>query len=82
MFLLGEHASVASFARFTLDLLSLGAPPGLLSAAFHAGQEEISHTQLCLDRAMHHSNEQYQGIEMKPLPTHHLEVSGNLTEVS
>src|SRR5690606_30816180 len=30
---LGEHASVASFARFVLDLAALGAPPELLGDA-------------------------------------------------
>ena len=31
-----EHASIASFARFTLELLALGAPANLLEAAQHA----------------------------------------------
>jgi len=43
-----EHASVAAFARLTLDLLALGAPPNLIEAAHRDGLDEIRHTQLCL----------------------------------
>lgn len=42
-----EHASVASFARFTLDLLALGAPAELLHGAQHAIADEIRHAELC-----------------------------------
>lgn len=41
-----EHASVASFARFSLDLLALGAPPELLAEAARAGADEIRHARL------------------------------------
>jgi hypothetical protein len=41
-----EHASVASFARFTLDLLATGAPPELLADAQRAGLDEIEHARL------------------------------------
>lgn len=42
---LAEHASVASFARFVLDLSALGAPPTLLAEATAAMQDEIRHAQ-------------------------------------
>ena len=42
-----EHASIASFARLTLELMSLGAPPDLLAAAQRAGLDEIEHARLC-----------------------------------
>ncbi len=42
-----EHASVASFARFALELLALGAPPDLLLATHKAAADEILHAQLC-----------------------------------
>jgi hypothetical protein len=42
-----EHASVASFARFTMDLLAFGAPPDLVEDAQHAGLDEVAHTRLC-----------------------------------
>jgi hypothetical protein len=44
---LGEHASVAAFARFILHLLSLGAPPELLRAAIRAMDDEVEHARLC-----------------------------------
>jgi hypothetical protein len=43
----GEHASVASFARFTLELLGLGAPAELVLDAQRAALDEIEHTRLC-----------------------------------
>lgn len=46
-----EHASVASFARHLLEMMSLGAPVTLLQAITRAQQDEVRHTQLCLQRA-------------------------------
>ncbi|MEZ4241641.1 MAG: ferritin-like domain-containing protein [Myxococcota bacterium] len=42
-----EHASIASFARFTLDLMRFGAPPALLADAHRAGLDEIAHARAC-----------------------------------
>jgi hypothetical protein len=41
-----EHASVASFARVSLELMALGAPPELLMACQRAGADEIEHARL------------------------------------
>ncbi|MGC4093824.1 MAG: hypothetical protein QM756_39160 [Polyangiaceae bacterium] len=46
-----EHASVAAFARFTLELLALGAPADLLDATQRALGDEIAHARLCFDLA-------------------------------
>ena len=46
-----EHASVAAFARLTLDLLALGAPPELLASAQRDALDEIRHTELCFSLA-------------------------------
>ena len=40
-----EHASIASFAQLTLDLLSVGAPPDLLEATQRATLDEIEHAR-------------------------------------
>lgn len=40
-----EHASIASFARFTLELLAFGAPPDLIVAAQDAARDEIDHAR-------------------------------------
>lgn len=40
-----EHASVAAFARFVLELLALGAPAGLVERAVRAQSDEIGHAE-------------------------------------
>jgi hypothetical protein len=52
-----EHASVASFARFALHLLGLGAPPELLVATTAAMQDETRHAQLCFALARRYGGE-------------------------
>jgi hypothetical protein len=42
-----EHASIAAFARFSLQLLSLGAPPELLERATSAMADETKHAKAC-----------------------------------
>ena len=46
-----EHASVAAFARFTLELVSLGAPAELVEGAQRAMGDEIEHARLCFGLA-------------------------------
>ncbi len=46
-----EHASIASFARFTLELLAIGAPADLVEAAQEAGLDEIVHARACFGLA-------------------------------
>jgi hypothetical protein len=58
-----EHASIASFARVTLDLLTLGAPPDLVEAAQHAALDEIEHAKLCFALAS-----RYAGRDLGPAP--------------
>ena len=41
-----EHASIASFAQLTLDLLSVAAPPELLEATQRATLDEIEHARI------------------------------------
>ena len=41
-----EHASVAGFARFSLQLMALGAPPDLVFGAQQAGADEVNHAKL------------------------------------
>ena len=43
----GEHASIASFARHTLQLMSIGAPSELLLASQAASIDEIKHAKMC-----------------------------------
>ncbi len=46
-----EHASIAAFARFALQLMHLGAPHALLVSAQQAMWDETNHAQLCFDVA-------------------------------
>lgn len=67
---LDEHASVASFARFSLHLLAVAAPPDLLVAAHRAGLDEIAHARACFEIAG-----AYAGEALSPGP---LRLSGDL----
>ncbi|CAN94136.1 hypothetical protein predicted by Glimmer/Critica [Sorangium cellulosum So ce56] len=58
-----EHASLASFARFTLDLLALGAPPALIDAAQRALSDELQHARACFTLAS-----RYAGRPLGPGP--------------
>lgn len=68
-----EHASVAAFARFVLELLSLGAPPDLVSAATSALADETAHARLCYALAS-----SYAGQALGPTK---LDVTGALAEL-
>lgn len=46
-----EHASVAAFARFSLELLALGAPSDLVLESARAMQDETIHAELCFGLA-------------------------------
>ena len=46
-----EHASVAAFARLTLDLMALGAPPALIRTVNEDALDEIRHAELCFSLA-------------------------------
>jgi len=56
-----EHASVASFARVTLQLMALGAPPEIIAETQQASIDEVRHAQLCFGLAS-----AYAGREMGP----------------
>jgi hypothetical protein len=46
-----EHASVASFSRFALQLIAQGAPPELIDGALRAASDELRHARACLGLA-------------------------------
>lgn len=52
-----EHASVAAFARFSLQLLALGAPAELVSSAASAMNDEIEHARACFELARRHRDD-------------------------
>jgi len=58
-----EHASVAAFSRFSLQLLAVGAPPSLIEEAHRAALDEIKHAELCFSLAT-----TYAGYSIGPGP--------------
>lgn len=46
-----EHASIAAFARFSLQLLALGASPALVEGCARALADETEHSRLCFQLA-------------------------------
>jgi hypothetical protein len=71
---LDEHASVAAFARFTMQLLAVGAPPELIRATQKATIDEVTHAELCFGLAS-----AYAGEPLGPGP---LDVADALEAVS
>jgi hypothetical protein len=67
-----EHASVASFARFVLELLSVGAPPEMVRDAQQALADEIRHAETCFALAS-----AYRGQSVGP---GELAIEGGLSE--
>jgi len=52
-----EHASIAAFARFTLQLISLGAPASLIERATAAMADETKHAKACFAVASSYAGE-------------------------
>jgi hypothetical protein len=69
-----EHASVAAFARFSLELLALGAPAEIVRLAASALGDETEHARLCFGLAS-----SYGGHAVGPGP---LETAGALADTS
>jgi hypothetical protein len=67
-----EHASIASFNRFSMQLLGLGAPAELVELAQRAALDEVHHARICFAIAS-----EYLGQPLGPAP---LDLSGNLLE--
>jgi hypothetical protein len=67
---LGEHASIAAFSRFTMQLIALGAPRELVRASIRAGLDEVRHARACFTLAS-----AYAGTRVGPGP---LDVRGGL----
>lgn len=52
-----EHASIAAFARASMGLLGLGAPPELLSETPAAAMDEVEHARVAFALAAAFSGE-------------------------
>jgi len=69
-----EHASVAAFARLSLQLLSFAAPAELVQQAQLASLDELRHADFCFEMAS-----RYAGMPLRPGP---LSVAGALDDLS
>lgn len=64
-----EHASVASFSRFALQLMAVGAPPSLLEEAHRAAMDEVQHAAAAFALASAYRGAPV-GPSRLPLPSH------------
>jgi len=60
-----EHASIATFASLSMQLLACGAPPDLVAGAHHAALDEVHHAKLCFALAAAYLDED---VDPGPLP--------------
>ena len=63
-----EHASIASFAHFTLQALALGAPAELIADAQRAALDEVAHAQACFALASRYAGDALGPAEL-PMPS-------------
>lgn len=76
---LAEHASVASFARFALELMALGAPAELVGDAHAAALDEVRHARLAFGLAARHAG---VPVGPGPLPLADLTVQADLVALA
>jgi hypothetical protein len=75
-----EHASVASFGRFALELLAVGAPADLVADAHASALDEVRHARACLALASAYAGEP---VAPGPFPFEgRVEVSSSLADVA
>ena len=66
-----EHASIAAFSRFSLELLAVGGPADLVAAAHQAALDEVRHARICFALA--------QGYAGAPLGPSTFPFDGSIT---
>jgi hypothetical protein len=74
-----EHASVAAFARLTLELLAFGAPAELVVLSQRASLDEVAHARDCFALAS-----AYAGVPIGPglLELEHAGIASSLVELA
>jgi hypothetical protein len=55
---LQEHASIAAFARFSMLMLGVGAPPDLVTDAQRASIDEVRHARACFSLARRYGSKE------------------------
>jgi len=77
-----EFISIASFNRFSLDLMRFGAPPELVAAAQKAAMEEIGHAKLSFAVASRLAVDQTMVPEPNLVVPDRLPLSGSVVEMA
>jgi hypothetical protein len=75
-----EHASIAAFARATLELMALGAPPALLADVQRASLDEVRHAGRCFALAARYSGAQREPgplPALAPRPANHAQLAAD-----
>ena len=80
---LSEHASIGTFAKFTLQLMSIGAPIWILKLSNKASLDEIKHTQLSFDivNMYNNNNNGQMCITYDQFPVHSLNIDNDWNEI-
>jgi len=79
---LAEHASISSFAAFTIALMSNQAPPDLVQASLAAASDEVRHATISFEVASYFLD--HKAVEPGPLPQsfHHFEQNATALALS
>lgn len=75
-----EHASVASFARASLDLMRFGAPPELLRDTHVAAMEEVRHAEISFGLATSFKGKSSDALVVGAFPLENAELSKSLDD--
>ena len=78
---LDEHSSIGTFAKFSIDLMSIGAPMWMIQLAHEAADDEIRHSQISFDIANAYSNSAMCATA-GPFPEHQIHVDGDWNRIS
>ena len=84
---LQEHASIGTFAKFTIELMSIGAPLWMIELANTAGADEIRHAQISFDIANayldgNHGSYGAQCAIPGEFPQHQVHVDGDWNRIA
>ena len=80
----GEHASIASFAAFTIALMSNQAPPDLIRDSLQAALDELGHAETSFEMAslLMGASGNHQLLEPGVLPASKLVFDNNMTALA
>merc|ERR1712228_494190 len=78
---LSEYSSIATFAKFSLQLMSIGAPLWFIKLSNDASLDEIRHSEISLDIANMYLG-QDECVIFDVFPQHVVDIDGNWNEIA